>query len=275
MDQQGFEQSLQQEQMLYGICNRIRQSLELQDIVSTAVEEIRAFLKIDRVKIYRFESDGSGAVIAESIADQRLPALLGLHFPASDIPDSARELFLKARQRVIVNVSNQSKISSQLNHSDTREPLTVEDVRYAPVDPCHIQYLLGMGVMTSLTMPILHQNQLWGLLVVHHTEHFSFIERELQIVQLLVDQVSIAIAQSHLLNQVQPQAHYQLTVNRISSLLHNPLNPAEMRQTVLEETVKALGGSGGRLYFIAQPSSAAQLYRAYLTSFRIGVRCSN
>ncbi|MBD1864146.1 MULTISPECIES: EAL domain-containing protein [Trichocoleus] len=261
MDQQGFEQSLQQEQMLYGICDRIRQSLELQDIVSTAVEEIRAFLKIDRVKIYHFESDGSGAVIAESIADQRLPSLLGLHFPASDIPDSAYELFLKVRQRVIINVATQHKISSQLDDSATREPLTVEDVRYAPVDPCHIQYMLGMGVMASLTVPILHQNHLWGLLVVHHTEPYSFSERELQIVQMLVDQVSIAIAQSNLLKQVQPQAHYELTVNRISSLLYNPLDLAEIQQTVLEETVKALGGSGGRLYFAAEPvSSAAQLY---------------
>jgi GAF domain-containing protein len=118
-----------------------------------------------------------------------------------------------------------------------------------------------MGVMASLTVPILQQNHLWGLLVVHHTESYSFSERELQIVQLLVDQVSIAIAQSNLLNQVQPQVHYELTVNRISSLLHNSLNLVETQQTVLEETVKALGGSGGRLYFVAEPaSSAAQLY---------------
>ncbi len=261
MVQQSFEPSLQQEQMLYRLCNRIRQSLELPEILSTAVEEIRAFLNLDRVKIYRFQSDGSGAVVAESIAEQRLPSLLGLHFPASDIPDSAYELFLKARQRVIINVATQHKISSQLDDSSTREPLTVEDVRYAPVDPCHLQYMLDMGVMASLTVPILHQNQLWGLLVVHHTEPYSFSERELQIVQLLVDQVSIAIAQSNLLNQVQPQVHYELTVNRISSLLHNSLNLAETRQTVLEETVKALGGSGGRLYLVAEPaSSAAQLY---------------
>jgi GAF domain-containing protein len=57
MTPQSFEQNLQQEPLLYRLSNRIRQSLELQDILSTAVQEIRAFLSIDRVKIYRFESD--------------------------------------------------------------------------------------------------------------------------------------------------------------------------------------------------------------------------
>ncbi|MEP0872034.1 EAL domain-containing protein [Trichocoleus desertorum AS-A10] len=261
MVQQISEQSFQQEHLLYRISNRIRQSLELPDILSTAAQEIRAFLNIDRVKIYRFEPDASGAVIAESIADQRLPSLLGLHFPASDIPEQARDLFLKARQRVIVDVTAQRKILSQLDHSDTKEPLTVEDVRYAPVDACHVQYLIQMGVLASLTVPIVHLNQLWGLFAIHHTEPRSFSEREIQIVQLLVDQVSIAIAQSNLLQQVQQQAHYEVTVNQISSLLHSPLNLAEIRQTVLAETVKALGGSGGRLYLAAESANAAtQLY---------------
>jgi diguanylate cyclase (GGDEF)-like protein len=261
MVQQISEQSFQQEHLLYRISNRIRQSLELPDILSTAVQEIRAFLNIDRVKIYRFEPDASGAVIAESIADQRLPSLLGLHFPADDIPEQARELFLKARQRVIVDVVAQRKTLSQLDHSDTREPLTVEDVRYAPVDACHVQYLIQMGVLASLTVPIVHLNQLWGLFAIHHTEPRSFSEREIQIVQLLVDQVSIAIAQSNLLQQVQQQAHYEVTVNQISSLLHSPLNLAEIRQTVLAETVKSLGGSGGRLYLAAESANgSAQLH---------------
>lgn len=255
------KQSLQQEQLLYRISNRIRQSLKLEDILSTSVQEIRDFLDIDRVKIYRFEADGSGEVIAESIAEQRLPSLLGLHFPASDIPDTSRELLLKARQRVIVDVAAERKILSHCDHSDTREPLPAEDIRSTPVDPCHVQYLLGLGVMASLIVPILHQDQLWGLLAIHHTQSRAFSERELQIVQLLVDQISIAIAQADLLHQVQQQVHYELTVNRISSLLHSPLNLAEIRQTVLEETVKALGGSGGRLYLVAESASAvAQLY---------------
>ncbi|MGG6294094.1 bifunctional diguanylate cyclase/phosphodiesterase [Leptolyngbya sp. AN02str] len=252
-----------QEHLLHRISSRIRQSLELQEILSTAVHEIRTLLHIDRAKIYRFKPDGSGEVIAESIRGKRLPSLLGLHFPADDIPPQARQLFLKARQRVIIDVAAQRKISSKLDHIDTREPLTVKDIRYTTADPCHVEYLLGMGVLSSLILPILHQNQLWGLFAIHHSQPRQFSERELQIVQLLVDQVSIAIAQSNLLNQVQQQAQYELIVNRISSLLHSPLAINEIRQSVLEETIKALGGSSGRLYLFSESVNAhAQLYTA-------------
>jgi light-regulated signal transduction histidine kinase (bacteriophytochrome) len=95
MVQPSFEQSLQQEQMLYRLCNRIRQSLELQEILSTAVEEIRAFLNLDRVKIYRFESDGSGAVIAESIAEQRLPPYWAYTSPPAIFLTLPMHCFLK------------------------------------------------------------------------------------------------------------------------------------------------------------------------------------
>lgn len=249
------------EHLLLRITNRVRQSLELQEILTAAVQEIRSFLDIDRVKIYQFDSDGSGIVIAESIKNNRLPSLLGLRFPADDIPPYAREMFIKARQRVIVDVASQRKTLNQLDCPESGENLTIEDIRYSPVDTCHVQYLSAMGVVASLTVPILHQNRLWGLLAVHNAEPHSFSEREQQTVQLLVDQVSIAIAQSNLLTQVRQQSEHEAIINGISSLLHCPLNLAEIRQTVLEQAVKAFQGSGGRMYIVAEPTKQpAQLY---------------
>lgn len=250
-----------QENLLHRITNRIRQSLELQEILTTAVQEIRSFLEVDRVKIYRFDADGSGEVVAESIQEQRLPSLLGLHFPANDIPAHAREMFIKTRQRVIVDVVAQRKIINQLDCPETGNTLTIPYIRYAPVDPCHVQYLQAMGVLSALSVPILHQNRLWGLLGVHHAQPHSFSERELSIVQLLVDQVSIAIAQSNLLAHARQQAHHEAIINRISNILHCPPQLSEVWQTVLEETVKALQGSGGRLYIVAESTDQpAQLY---------------
>ncbi|OLP20017.1 diguanylate cyclase [Leptolyngbya sp. 'hensonii'] len=250
-----------QESLLNRITNRIRQSLELEEILSTAVLEIRAFLDTDRVKIYRFSPDGSGEVIAEAIEGNALPSLLGLNFPAGDIPEPSREMFIKARQRVIVDVVHQQKTVSNLDCTQTGKNLPTADIRHAIADPCHLEYLSNMGVRSSLAIPILHQRQLWGLLVSHHSQRRTFSEQELQLAQLLVDQISIAIAQSNLLEQARQLAEYEATLNRISSLLHSPLNMAEIHQSVLEETVLALDGSGGRLYIhadsIGQP---AQLY---------------
>ncbi len=251
-----------QKGVLNRIIDRIRRSLELDEILTTTALEVRSFLGIDRVKIYRFHPDGSGEVMAESIYEQRLPSLLSLNFPADDIPPHAREMFVKARQRVIIDVASQRKTLNQLDSADTGDA-PLEDIRYSPLDSCHAQYLETMGVCSSLTVPILHQNQLWGLLACHHSQPRHFSAGSLKIVQLLVDHVSIAIAQSNLLNQTRQQVQHEATLNRISRLLHSPLNFREIRQLVLEESVKALQGSGGRLYIAAEPTTGQphQLFR--------------
>ncbi|MBD1805142.1 EAL domain-containing protein [Microcoleus sp. FACHB-SPT15] len=255
------KQALDRESLLNRLTTSIRQSLELQEILTTTVQEIRSFLNTDRVKIYRFGSDETGEVIAESINTNRLPSLLGLHFPAEDVPPVARELFVKARQRVIVDVVAGRKTLNQLDSPETGKALVREDIRHYPVDACHQEYLTTMGVRSSLVVPILHQNQLWGLLVSHHLDPRHYEERELQVVQLLVDQVSIAIAQSDLLHRARLQAYHEGKINQISSRLHSPSKVTKIRQTVLEEAVIALEGSSGRLYITAEPTGqAAQLY---------------
>lgn len=258
---QTLEQAFAHEDLLNRITSRIRQSLDLKEILTTTVLETRLFLGTDRVKIYRFDPDGNGEVIAESVHGNRLPSLLGLHFPANDIPPHARELFVKARSRSIVDLASGQKTLNLLDCPETGKSLDIEDIRYSPVDPCHVEYLSTMGVCSSLVVPILHHNQLWGLLISHHAEPRRFSEPELKVVQLLADQVSIAIAQSKLLSQARQQVYYEATINQISSLLHSPLKLTEIRQTVLAETVKALQGSGGRLYITDDTTGQpAQLY---------------
>lgn len=244
--------TLEPEILLNRITNRIRNSLELQEILTTTAREIRSFLGSDRVKVYRFEADGSGEVIAESLNGDNLSSMLGLRFPAGDIPDSAREMFVKARQRVIVDVGLKHQTINRLDCPETGKTLAVEDIRYSPVDPCHAEYLEAMGARSSLTMPILHRNQLWGLLACHHSKPKRFSDRELNMVQLLVDQLSIAIAQSFLLSQARQQARDEAAINQITSLLHSPLEINEIQQSVIEQTVKHLRGSGGRLYIAAE-----------------------
>jgi light-regulated signal transduction histidine kinase (bacteriophytochrome) len=248
--------TVNQESLLNRITTRIRQSLELQDILSVTVAEIRSFLNTDRIKIYRFQPDGTGQVIAESVDQNRLPSLLNLYFPAADIPPHAREMFVKARVRSIVDVPNQLLTLNCLDSLDTTGDLTVEDVRnqaledilQRAVDPCHVEYLNTMGVQSSLVVPILHNQELWGFLVSHHSQPKVFSAEELQIVQILADQVAIAISQSHLLSQARERARQEALINQISTLLHSPLPIQEILQIVLERIVTSVNGSGGRLY---------------------------
>ncbi|WP_432812715.1 ATP-binding protein [Pantanalinema sp. GBBB05] len=231
--------------LLHRMIDRIRQSLELPDILMTTVAEVRAFLSTDRVKIYQFQPDESGEVVAEAIYKNRLPPLLGCNFPAEDIPPEARELFLQARCRSIVNV-----VSRQIGVSPLESEAGTEDIRYRPVDPCHAEYLTAMGVQSSLVVPILDGDRLWGLLVSHHSTSYRITKQKLQVIQLVADQVSVAIAQSNLLAQARLRVAQEATINQIATLLHTN---SEMRlQEALDHVVSALQGSGGRLYIASQ-----------------------
>ncbi|HEY9881165.1 MAG TPA: diguanylate cyclase, partial [Leptolyngbyaceae cyanobacterium] len=238
------------ENLLYRITSRIRQSLELEQVLEAAVEEIQQFLKVDRAKVYRFGPDGSGEVIAEAVNTEALPSLLHLRFPAADIPPEAREQFVKSRLRVIVDVSAHRKAINPREEElgDQAEP--IKRINYKPVDPCHITYLTAMGVASSLVMPILHRGKLWGLLAVHHSQSRRFSDRELQLLDLLADQLEIAIAQSVLLTQACQQAEHEAIVSRISQSLHFPLALPSLRQQVLATIVEQMDASGGRLHLL-------------------------
>lgn len=242
------------EMLLHRMTNRIRQSLELSVILSGVTDEVRAFLGTDRVKVYQFEADGSGEVVAESLEKQNLPSLLGQHFPAEDIPVEIRRLYLTKRERTIVNVASKQIGMSALINKDE-----VGDILFRSVDPCHAEYLTAMGVQSSLVVPIMDEDRLWGLLVSHHSSPRIVTSRELEVIQLVADQTSIAIAQSNLLESARIQAQQEASINRVGQSLHS-MTQMELQQA-LRQTVLASQGSGGRIYIAPQNSDEmAQLY---------------
>jgi len=250
----GSQPVFDKEGLLHRITNRIRRSLELQEILTATVAEIRLFLDTDRVMVYRFDADGSGEVIAESINEQNLPSLLGLHFPETDIPPETKKMLLLARQRTIVDVNSGKVGLSPLISQETQQLLETDNIYYREVDPCHIQYLTAMGVQSSLVIPIFDSEVqgetirplLWGLLVSHHSQSREILPEELKLVQQVVDQVAIAISQSNLYTQTLARQRREETINRVTILLHK-LPKLEL-QTALEETITALNAIGGRLY---------------------------
>lgn len=246
------QQVWEQDRLLHRIMQQIRQSLDLEEILMTTTAEVRSFLGTDRVKIYCFYDDGHGQVVAESIYANHLPSLLGLHFPADDIPPHARELFVKARQRSIVDLSTQRIGESPADISE------FSNIRYRSVDPCHVEYLRIMGVKSSVVVPILQGETLWGLLVSHHAEPLHVTMAELQFIQAVVNQLEIAITQATLVKQIHQQAEQEANINRISTLLHAV--PTIQLQQSLEETVAVFQGSGGRLYLSPTNSTTSALY---------------
>ncbi|MBE9040559.1 GAF domain-containing protein, partial [Oscillatoriales cyanobacterium LEGE 11467] len=242
---------LEREVLLHRITHRIRQSLELKEILATTALEVRSVLGTDRVMVYRFREDGSGKAIAESIDNDRLPSLLGLSFPADDIPEKAREMFVKLRVRSVVDRTANSIARSSLVGEGR------EDIDDRSLDPCHREYLEAMGVASSLVVPILvneeftpddrpRRDPLWGLLVSHHSQPREISRADLELVQMVADGVSLAIAQSNLLARARAKSKRDATITQIATLLH--AQPTIELSAALEGTVKALNGIGGRLF---------------------------
>ncbi|TVU53941.1 MAG: GAF domain-containing protein [Arthrospira sp. PLM2.Bin9] len=272
---QDLQSQLDHQVLLRRIISRIRQSLELPEILKATAGEVRSFLGTDRIMIYRFDQDDSGEVVAESIYDDRLPSLLGLHFPADDIPEEARDRYVKLRQRTIVNVHSGTISISPLDCPESGEPLPTTEIKSRSVDPCHINYLTAMGVQSSVVVPILYSrgknhdksrsgqfstssNKLWGLLVSHHSEPRETSPLELQILQLVVDQMTIAIGQADMLAQTRKQAMLEAAINKVASLLHE--QPTIELQAALEAAVEDFEGSGGRLYIQSHPEKTPEVF---------------
>jgi len=143
--------------------DRINAMSSLPDAYDTAVAHIRAISGYDHIMVYKFLADGSGSVVAEARAPD-VPALINHRFPASDIPAQARELYQRNLIRVIPNVAYTpaplqpaSAVPIDMSHGVLRS-----------VSPIHLQYLSNMGVGASMSVSLMVEGQLWGLITCHH-----------------------------------------------------------------------------------------------------------
>ncbi|MCZ8076306.1 MAG: GAF domain-containing protein [Paucibacter sp.] len=136
-------------------------------LADAVVEVLRHLTGYDRVMVYKFDPDGHGKVIAEA-RHPKLESLLGHHYPASDIPQRARALYLLNRVRMLVDVNaSPSPLIPELLQ-ETQEPLDMSMCQLRSMSPIHLQYLRNMGVTATLTASLVREGQLWGLIAAHH-----------------------------------------------------------------------------------------------------------
>jgi chemotaxis family two-component system sensor kinase Cph1 len=147
-----------------GALNRAATLQELYDITAGAVRELTGF---DRVMVYRYDADYNGEVVAEAKAPH-LNSFLGLHYPASDIPAQARALYEKNWIRLISDVGYDPVPLHPVAHPVGGRPLDLTFSALRSVSPIHIEYLQNMGVHASMSISLLQDDKLWGLIACHH-----------------------------------------------------------------------------------------------------------
>ena len=139
----------------------------LQAFCQVAAERVRGVTGYDRVMIYRFLEDGAGWVFAES-REERLAPFLDLHYPASDIPKQARALYLRTWLRLICQVEYEPAPLLPPLNPRTGQPLDMSQATLRDVSPIHREYLRNMGVDASMSISIIREGKLWGLVACHH-----------------------------------------------------------------------------------------------------------
>ncbi|MBB6097634.1 light-regulated signal transduction histidine kinase (bacteriophytochrome) [Deinobacterium chartae] len=137
-------------------------------LLSSAARQVRHLTGFDRVMIYRFAEDDSGEVVAEAQRED-LHSFLGHRFPESDIPRQARALYVKNLLRLTADVDAPPSPLVPLLNPVTGAPLNLGGAVLRSTSPMHLQYLRNMEVASSLSVSIVQDGRLWGLISCHHT----------------------------------------------------------------------------------------------------------
>lgn len=143
---------------------------DIRELARTITHEIRNLTQFDRVLLYSFDEDGHGTVIAED-NNGNLPTMLHLHFPATDIPQQARRLYLLNRIRMIPNVEYAP--SPLLARDVSAEALDMTYCVLRSVSPVHREYMRSMGTAASMSFSVVVEGRLWGMISCHNAQPLS------------------------------------------------------------------------------------------------------
>ncbi|WP_150109749.1 GAF domain-containing protein [Geitlerinema sp. PCC 7407] len=225
----------ERERLMNAIAHRIRQSLDLSEILNTTVDEVRQFLGCDRTIVFRLTAQGDGEVIVESVIPP-WESILGFSFfdPCfrSDFTERYRE----------------GRVSA------------VADVRAPSVTPCYRQVLEALQIRANLIVPIVQGDRLWGLLIAHQCGGPRVWQPfEIDLLKQLATQVAIAIQQSELYQQVQTlnvtleeqvrdrtaqlqrSIDFEALLKRITDQVRDSLDEHKILQSAVQSLAEGLG----------------------------------
>ncbi|SEM73132.1 Bacteriophytochrome (light-regulated signal transduction histidine kinase) [Stigmatella aurantiaca] len=157
--------------------SRLRDARDLQELCEAVVQEVRNLTGFDRAIIYRFDAEWHGSVLAEA-RDARADPYLGLRFPASDIPRQARELYQLNGLRIISTIDYQpARVLALPGHE---APLDMSFSVLRSVSPIHLEYLHNMGVQASMSISLMRDGKLWGLISCTHVSGPKYVPYEVR-----------------------------------------------------------------------------------------------
>lgn len=223
---------------------RLQAAASLEEVQDATVHRIRDLTGYDRVMVYRFSPEGHGSVVAESLA-AGLDPYLGLHYPASDIPQQARQLYLRNWLRIIPNADYEPVPLVPALRPDTGEPLDLSLAALRSVSPVHREYLINFGARASMSISLRSGDRLWGLIscINRSPRHVPFALR--QACETIGQLVSLQIRAFEEIDERQARDGRAYVLDELRSAMHEgagelPEALAARPQALLQAT--AAGG---------------------------------
>jgi chemotaxis family two-component system sensor kinase Cph1 len=186
----------------------------LTGMLDNAAKEVKKIIGYDRIMVYRFSEDGHGEVISE-VKNEELAPFLGLHYPASDIPQQARALYKLNLTRIIADVNS----SDSLIATYTNEQLDLTHSGLRAVSPIHIQYLKNMGVESSFSISLISKGELWGLIACHNYSPKFIDYRAREGTKLIGQIISSALEYRQTEEDNDKSAHMMDALHKVSEYL--------------------------------------------------------
>ncbi|MBW4636083.1 MAG: GAF domain-containing protein [Iphinoe sp. HA4291-MV1] len=146
---------------------KLRQVSSRSEFLQLVTQEVRQITGFDRIMVYHFDQQGAGTVMAQAKRDD-LPSYLGLHYPATDIPEQVRALYARGVLRFIPDLTAQSIELVPASHPVMQQPLDLSLAVLRGVDPCCVEYHQNMGIAAILVIALINDQKLWGLIACHH-----------------------------------------------------------------------------------------------------------
>jgi chemotaxis family two-component system sensor kinase Cph1 len=201
---------------------RLESTANLIDFCQVIVQEVRKMTGFDRVMLYRFDDDDHGEVMAEAKVDA-MESYLGLHFPESDIPAPARQMFLSNWIRIIPDATAEPIDLYPENNPQTEQPTDLILSSLRSPFPCHLEYLHNMGVGASLSISLIKDQRLWGLIACHHRTP-KFVSYELRKACEFLGRVVFTEISTR---EEEADHHYRLKLNYVQSTLIESMSEAD------------------------------------------------
>lgn len=218
---------------LGNVIARLHECKSLHTACDVLVAHLKTVSGFSRVMVYKFDADYSGKVIAEA-RDEQLEPFLNLHYPASDIPEQARQLYRKNWTRIV----DASGLASAIRPCGDQHPemLDLTYSRYRATSPLHIRYLQNMGVFCSMSISLIVNNKLWGLVACHSYDGYKPVRLPvLMMYEVLAHSLSLTISQ---IEQEEIRSACLRNTQKLGQVMHS--DDAEMPECMATHAEKLM-----------------------------------